>query len=264
MKKYRGIARNEFLSAITYREHFITSFFTQLLFFIVLYFLWRAIYAGSDGTIAGMTMEETYVSISLAVCLLRCLSGGIEWEMHYQMMQGDIIMRMVKPLDYMYQMLWVKIGGMVVNFVTYLVPVFAVILLLFPDVIFVGVNIPVFILCMCISFLVMFTFEFMIGVFTFYTESVWGLSTVKDLIISFFAGVDVPVAFFPDWLKHVADVLPFKSLYNDPLQILLNETMGWQDYGRIIAFQLMWGILFWCLARGMYAVMQKKIIVNGG
>ena len=264
MKKYIGLAKNEFMSNLTYREHFITSFVTELLFFIVLYFLWRAIYAGSGGTIAGMTMEQTYVSVSLATCLMRCLTGGIDWEMHFQMIQGDIVVRMVKPVDYMYQMLWMKIGGMMTNLITYLIPVFTVILLLFPGTIHVGVNIFIFIICMCISFLVMFTFEFIIGIFTFYTESVWGLSTVKDLIVSFFAGVEVPVAFFPDWLKRIASVLPFKSLYNDPLQILMNGSLGWQDYIRVIGFQLLWCGIFLLLARGMYAVMQKKIIVNGG
>ena len=110
----------------------------------------------------------------------------------------------------------------------------------------------------------MFTFEFIIGIFTFYTESVWGLSTIKDLIVSFFAGVQVPVAFFPAWLKVVAGVLPFKSLYNDPMQILMNGSLGWNDYARVLGFQMVWGLLFWMLARVMYAVMQKKIIVNGG
>lgn len=76
MKKYIGLARNEFMANLTYREHFITSFVTEFLFFIVLYFLWSAIYAGSDGTIAGMTLEQTYVSVSLATCLMRSLSGG--------------------------------------------------------------------------------------------------------------------------------------------------------------------------------------------
>lgn len=263
MKRYIGLARNEFMSALTYREHFITSFFTELLFFIVLFFLWKAIYAGRD-TIAGMTMEQTYVSISLATCLFRCLSGGIDWEMHFQMLQGDIIIRMVKPVDYMYQMLFMKIGGMITNLVTYLLPVFVVITILFPGTIHFGANIPIFILCMCISFFVMFTFEFIIGIFTFYTESVWGLSTIKDLIVSFFAGVQVPVAFFPAWLKVVAGVLPFKSLYNDPMQILMNGSLGWNDYTRVLGFQMVWGLLFWMLARVMYAVMQKKIIVNGG
>lgn len=263
MKKYIGLARNEFMSGLTYREHFITSFFSQLLFFIVLYFLWKAIYAGQE-TIASMTLEQTYVSVSLATCLLRCLSGGIDWEMHFQMLQGDIIIKMVKPVDYMYQMLWMKIGGMISSLITYLIPVFVVIILLFPGTIHFGVNIPVFLLCMAISFLVMFTFEFIVGIFTFYTESVWGLSTVKDLIISFFAGVQVPVAFFPEWLKKIADVLPFKSLYNDPMQILMNGSLGWADYARVLGFQIAWGFVFWMLARIMYSVMQKKIIVNGG
>ena len=184
--------------------------------------------------------------------------------MHFQMLQGDIIVRMVKPVNYMYQMLWMKVGGMMTNLVTYLIPVFIVISLLFPGVIHFGFNIPVFVVCMCISFLVMFTFEFIVGIFTFYTESVWGLSMVKDLIVGFFAGVQVPIAFFPAWLKNIASILPFKSLYNDPLQILMNGGLGWPDYLRVIGFQLFWFLVFWMLAKFMYAVMQKKIVVNGG
>lgn len=264
MKRYIGLARNEFMSSLTYREHFITSIISEILFFGVLYFLWKAIYAGNGGEIAGMTLAQTYVNVSLANCLLRCLSGGIDWDMHFQMIQGDIVVKMVKPVDYMYQMLWTKLGGMLTHLVVYLVPVFVLLLILFPGVIQIGPNLLIFALCMCISFVVMFTFEFIIGIFTFYTESVWGLSTVKDLIISFFAGVQVPIAFFPEWLKRVANVLPFKSLYNDPLQILINKTWGMQDYVRVIGFQLFWCAVFWLLARGMYAVMQKKIIVNGG
>ena len=264
MKRYIGLARNEFMSGLTYREHFITSFFTEFLFFFVLYFLWKAIYAGSGDQIAGMTLEQTYVNVSLATCLMRCLSGGIDWDMHFQMLKGDIVIYMVRPVDYMYQMLWNKIGGMITGLITYLLPVFTVLIVLFPGVIHVGINIPVFIVCMCISFFVMFTFEFIVGIFTFYTESVWGLSTIKDLLISFFAGVQVPVAFFPDWLKQVANVLPFKSLYNDPMQILLDGSLGVADYLRVIGFQIFWGVFFWGIAKIMYAIMQKKIIVNGG
>lgn len=70
MKKYIGLARNEFLSELTYREHFLTSFLTETVFFVVLYFLWKAIYAASSGTIANMTFAQTYVSVALTACLV--------------------------------------------------------------------------------------------------------------------------------------------------------------------------------------------------
>lgn len=240
MKKYIGLARNEFLSELTYREHFLTSFLTETVFFVVLYFLWKAIYAASSGTIANMTFAQTYVSVALTACLVRCLSSGIEWEMHFQMIKGDIIIWMVKPVDYMYEMLWMKIGGTFTGLFTYMLPVFLIISLLFPGEIHFGFK------------------------FTFYTESVWGMSTIKSLIVGFFAGAEVPIAFFPDWLKRVTEVLPFQSLYGSPLQILTDGTLGNQDYVRFLAFQLLWGVLFWAAAKRMYRVMQKKMIVNGG
>ena len=251
------------MSNLTYREHFVTSVIMDIVFFFILYFLWKAIYA-EQSQIAGLSFQQTYVMLALSSCLFRTLSSGTEWDMCYSMMSGDIIIRMVKPVDYMMQLLAEKVGMTLTMMMTHTIPVFLIISLLFPGVIHFGWNFLLFLLCMCISFFVMFTFEFIIGVVTFYTESVWGISTIKDILISFFAGVEVPLAFFPEWLGAIANVLPFKSLYNDPIQVLLNTTLNGRDYARIIGFELMWAVLFLVIARGMYEVMKKKIVVNGG
>jgi len=264
LKRYSGIVKNEFMSDLSYREHFITSIITTVIFYVVLYFLWRAIYAGSSGEIQGMSFTQTYVNLALATCLFQCLSNGMEWEMHFEMIKGDIIIKLVRPTDYMLYLISEKLGQSISNIIVYAIPIFGILLFLFPGVIHLGFNLIFFLICMCISFFIMFLFEFLTGILTFYTESVWGLSTIKDLIISFFAGVEVPLAFFPSFIKNVANVLPFKSMYYDPLQILLNASYGVSDYLRILGFQLIWAIGLFALARVMYGVMMNKIVVNGG
>ena len=76
-----------------------------------------------------------------------------------------------------------------------------------------------------VVFGIMFLIEFMVGMVTFVTQSVWGVSTLKEVVIGFFAGTNVPLALFPDKLLAVANVLPFKSMYYDPVRMLTEESM---------------------------------------
>lgn len=265
MKQYRGFAKNEFLTALSYREHFLTSIFTTVVFYVVLYFLWKAIFAGSEtGVIQGMTFAQTYVNLALATCLFRELGSGIEWDMHFNVQSGDIIMQLIKPVDYQGQLYWGVLGNVLTNLVIYIIPTFVIIMLLFPGVIFFGWNVLIFILCCVLTFNMMFFLSFIAGTFAFYAESVWGISWVKDLIVSFFAGVSVPLQFFPDWLKRISDVLPFHSMISDPIRILLSETMEVSEYAKIVGFQFSWMVVLFVISRFLYGKMQKRLVVNGG
>lgn len=265
MKRYRGLAKNEFLTALSYREHFFTSLVTTIGFYVVLYFLWKAIFASSDnGMIQGMTFTQTYVNLALATCLFRELGSGMEWEMYFMVQNGDIIMQMVKPLNYEGMMYWSSLGMILTNMIIYVVPTFLIIGFLFPGVIHLGGNVPVFLLCCIMTFNMMFLLSFIVGTFAFYAESVWGISWVKDLIVSFFAGVTVPLQFFPEWLKNISDVLPFHSMFSDPVRVLLSDSMGFTEYGKILGFQFVWMLVFFAASQFLYSKMQKRLVVNGG
>lgn len=264
MKRYFGLLRNQFMSNLSYREDFITSIIGTFSFYIVLYFLWKAIFISSDGVIKGMTFEQTFVYLVLASSFFRCLSSGVEWEMFFQIIKGDIIIPMVKPLDYQIMMMFQKAGSTIIYLLFFGIPTYIAMILLFPGTISVGVNTIFFLICMGVSFLAMFSMEFLIGTITFYTESVWGISMIKNTIIAFFAGVVMPLQFFPEKLKQIADILPFRSIYQDPLSILMNGNIDFMQILRIIGFQIIWMIIFMAISRFVYKTMLHKLVVNGG
>lgn len=264
MKRYFGILRNQFMSNLSYREDFITSIFGIFSFYIVLYFLWKAIFASGDGVIKGATFEQTYVYLVLASCFFRCLSNGVEWEMYFSMIQGDIIIPMVRPLDYQIIMMFGKAGSSVMDLLFFGLPTYIALIILFPSAITFGVNSLFFLVCIVISFLIMFSIEFLIGTISFYTESVWGISMIKNTVIAFFAGVTIPIQFFPEGLKKVADILPFKSVYQDPLSILINGNVDIMFILRTIGFQVLWMIIFMTISRLVHKTMLHRLVVNGG
>ncbi len=263
-RQYRGIIKNQFISDLSYREHYITFVVVNVVFYFVLFFLWKAIYAGNADTINGLTFEAAFISLALTGSLTRTLSGGMEWDMCFDMMNGNIIIKMVKPTRYVYYVLAEKIGGAITHGLIMCVPLFIILYFVFPGMLHYGIRLIPFIISMIISFFIMFTLEFATGVLTFYTQSVWGLSTIKDLIIGFFAGAEVPLAFFPPVLSRIADVLPFKSMYYGPVQLLMSETVNWADCGMLILRQLCWAGALFLMVQLLYRVMIKKIVVNGG
>lgn len=264
MNKYRGIIKNQVLSELTYREHFITNVFVMIVFYAVLYFLWKAIYAGSGGVLNGLTFGQTYVNMALTTGIVRCFSLGIEWEMCFEMQDGNIIVKLVKPTNYMSFVFSEYVGSSIMNLIAFLIPTFIIIGIIFPGQINIGVNVIAFIACFVMAMCCMFLLEFMIGVCTFYTQSVWGLSTILEIISGFFAGSEVPLAFFPTFLAVIADFLPFKAMYYGPVQILTNFEMGFSDYLKTLGVLFVWLIILFICAKGTFALMKKKIVVNGG
>jgi ABC-2 type transport system permease protein len=71
---------------------------------------------------------------------------------------------------------------------------------------------------MVISFLIAFSFSFVVGLLTFWVEEVWGLQNVKDVSIVLLGGVALPYYFFPITLQKILVFTPYPYLVNWPLR----------------------------------------------
>lgn len=264
MRQYRGIVKNGLAEELSYKEHFLTMGFTFVVYYIVLYFLWKAIYAESNGVINGTSFSSAFVSLILVGSLFQCMNNGIEWNMCFNMINGDIIIKLVRPTDYMLYMLSEKCASALSGMIVFAVPVFVITYFMFPGELYLGWNILLFLCCVVISFCTMFLIEFMVGLLSFCTQSVWGISTIKELIVGFFAGTTVPLTFFPEGLYRLSELLPFKSMYYDPVRILMDRTLGIDGGLKILLFQAIWLVVLFIIARVLFKVMSNRIVVNGG
>jgi ABC-2 type transport system permease protein len=93
------------------------------------------------------------------------------------------------------------------------------------------------------------TFVYMTG---FWTISVRGSSTLVYAITSLFSGLLVPIAFFPPVLKQVAEILPFRGVYDTPA-LLYNGAIDPDRIAGAITHQVVWLVVIlaagWLLAR---------------
>lgn len=260
-----AIAKSSFLQASAYRAFFVFTIVSNLIFTGIIYFLWKAIYASdADGIINGMTFTQTFIYLSLAGTMTSILHSSLDWYMSFHMKSGSIAQFFTRPMDFQGLIYASCAGDILTNMTILLLPSCVLVYIISGGAIKLGWNILFFLIALFLAALLALTFDFIIGLISFYTESVWGISTLKDCVISLLAGGIIPIAFFPDSLRRVVECLPFQAMYNLPLQILINKDYAVSDYLNLLLLQLFWIAVLLIVSRVFYTVARRAVTVNGG
>lgn len=260
-----AIAKSSFLEVAAFRAYFVFTIIGNIFYVFIMYFLWQAIFKNVDGQmINGMNFQDTFVYLALAGGMGSIITVFVEWIMSRDIKSGNVSMYLVKPIDYQLFVLSKGAGDMISNLIIIFIPNFVIVYFISGGYIKMGLNILFFLLAFIMAAFISLTFDFLIGLLSFYTENVWGISAMKDTVVLLLSGAVVPIAFFPEKLKIIAEFLPFQAVYNLPLQVLINKSYGVEDYIKIIALQLFWAVLLFLLSRMFYKHASKAIIINGG
>lgn len=260
-----ALIKMSFIEVTVYRIYFFFTIFENSIFMVIMYFLWKAIFLGSGGdTIAGMTFMQTFVYMAFAGTITSITITYAEWTMSRDMRTGAIAISFVRPLNYRLQIVSRCLGDIISNFIIIFIPSFIVVQLLSGGAVKIGINILFFLIAFFMAAVISLLFDFLIGLISFYTESVWGISTMKDVMVRFLAGAVVPIAFFPEAAQKVLFFLPFQAVYNLPIQILTNNSYSYADCSRAIALQILWLLVLLVVTDLAYRRASRCVTVNGG
>ena len=112
--------------------------------------------------------------------------------------------------------------------------------------------------------LINFYINFFVATICMYTQSIWGINIMKEVIVGLLSGASVPLAFFPETLREIVMYLPFQAICNSPLQILLHNEYPVSEVLVILGIQLFWVIFLMIFTDLFFRVSVRKITVNGG
>jgi ABC-2 type transport system permease protein len=98
----------------------------------------------------------------------------------------------------------------------------------------------------------------------FYSESVWGLSITKEILVTVFSGALIPLQFFPDAIRNILLWLPFQAIYHTPIMMLTKADQGWDIFLPMLLVQLLWAITLFLLTRLFYNQAIKVLRIAGG
>ena len=263
MRTYLPVARATYMIGIVYRFGFLFTILGNIVYLGVAYYLWKSIYRYSD-TIRGLTFNETFLYVGLGSAIFILLKTYADWIIHYEIREGSIATYLTKPMDFQIYALFANLGSLLMNLTAISIPTALVMAFVFKVKVSLGIGLLLFPVSLLLAFLISFSIDYFIGLIGFYSESIWGFSTTKEIIVTVFSGALIPLQFFPDVIQKVLYWLPFQSIYHTPLMMITRPDQGLNVFMPMLLIQLFWAIVMFLLARLFYYQAIKVLRVAGG
>lgn len=261
MKRYLTLTRAGVIEALQFRLSMLIMVVGNLLYLIVVYFLWKSIYASAGTDIVnGMTFTDTLIYLVLATALFNFMEMYTVWEIGRNIQSGKIVLDLLKPMDFRRYLFWSFSGTFVTQFFFTFLPTFIVVCMVTKGAIPLGINLLYFAVSVIMAVMINYSVDFIVGTICLYTESIWGINIMKQVVVLLLSGATVPIAFFPEPLKTVVYYLPFQSIYNAPLTLLLNS----ENVFKTLGIQLFWCVFMTVISKLFWQVSLRQITVNGG
>lgn len=265
LKKYLTLTKAGVLEALQFRLSAFVIVLGNILYIIITYFLWKAIYASSPTDVVnGMTFSDTLIYLVLASALYGFMELYVVWDMGRAIQSGKIVLDILKPIKYRTYQFWSLSGSFIVNFALTFLPTFIIIAFVTGGAIPLGINLLYFVLSVVMAVIINYSIDFFTGTICLYTESIWGINIMKQVIVLLLSGAAIPVAFFPEPLKTVTYYLPFQSIYNAPLTLLLDGSPSAETVLTTLGMQLFWCVAMTVISSLFWKISLRQITVNGG
>ena len=263
MKLYWSFARAVFANAAVFRFEFWMRFLSLGLLMYSLNRVWTILFTQRPGAF-GVTLEQMVSYGILGVLMETLLDVGPEWYMAQQMRSGAIDTDLMKPIDFHGYMLAMSSGEVLFNLGVLAIPG------LVAAYFFLGLQLPanlgtglLFVLSVVLGFLVLFHCAFLLGSLSTVTLDIRSIAWAYYSLMGFFAGQFVPLWLFPEFLRRLAEVLPFQSIFYIPMSIYVGTLEGAGAW-RAIGLQLAWAVLLVVVSRWAWTRMHRRLVVQGG
>jgi ABC-2 type transport system permease protein len=208
---------------------------------LVMLALWNAV--AQDNASLEMTSQD--ISQYFAVTLLvRQLTGcWIIWQLNLDIRNGTLSAQLLRPVNpLVVNAIWM-LAALPLR-VAYLTPVLLILSIWMPDVLFLPQidNLLLFIFSVGFAWTLNFLIQAIFGVLAFWldrTESLFGIWLGIWLV---FSGYTIPLQLFPDSVKTLLRLLPFRSQLGTPIEILTNQLLP-SEILSAIGLQMVWVVI---------------------
>ncbi|SET22121.1 ABC transporter permease [[Clostridium] polysaccharolyticum] len=264
MKKYFTLSKVAFMATLVNRFHLFAMFITNIAYIIITYFLWKAIYASNQGVNSVMEFESTFVYLALSSCIYYVFQSWVEYDLSGAMINGNVAVDLTKPYDLQRYWFYRILGFAICKLLMIGVPSVVVIICMVKGKFLVGPQLLIGCFSLIMSYVISLNMDYIAGLVSFYTQSVWGVCLVKETLVLLLSGMSVPIAFFPKAIGEVVKMLPFSSMFNTPMTIMLSKSMPAGEIGKFLGIQFFWACGIYFLAKLFYRHCLNHTIINGG
>jgi len=268
LKIYLPFTKSIIQIMMTYRLNFFVSVFGSILKTFVIYYLWKAVFTNSTSHVLnGFTASDMLIYIFMSSITAGTVSNNTDQVIGEEVKDGSIAMNLIKPINYHLRLLFESFGELIYGTLCVSLPLWLALIAyrffnigeLPPSFSTIGA----YILSLIFGFSIMFLFNFIFGLLSFYVTNLWGIRQLKHVIINLISGQMIPLVFFPIWLQNGLAFLPFSSINYIPVMIYLNKING-TALIRAFVIQVFWVIFLLVFSIWLWKKATKRLTILGG
>ncbi len=262
MDRYLQFAVIRFKSKTAYRFDYFLGILNSLLSFVVYYSIYKALY-GDAQSIDGVSFSMVTTSFLISLGLSSAFHKN-EMFLQDKIKQGTIANELLKPVNFKLRMLFEDAGEGAFNVVFNFLPT-ALIAAFFASISAPSgaVNMLLCIASVILGYIVLWQISFIVQCLSFRLFSVWGLVTIKNVVINILAGAYIPMWFMPEKIRSILRFTPFESIYFMPVQLYLGQLGQWEILFGFLR-QIAWIGGLYIIGELCWRSGIKRLVIQGG
>ena len=265
MDKYVGLLWVKLRASVQYRFAFVTGILSALLQIAIQYAIWTQVFHNRI-TIGGFERSDmfTYLFMSQGLLMVFAFRNAPERMISQKIRQGDIALELIHPVHFTMARFFENLGDSVVNICLAFGLVLACALCSEDFILTERIGTAgIFVISICLSYLIMFFLSVMTGYLTFFTMNFWGIYNAKKAVVEFLSGALIPIALFPEPMQRIFGWMPFQNIVYTPVMIFL-EKYSAQECMLQILIQVLWVVGLAIANECIYKIAVRRVSVNGG
>ncbi|HFE9850503.1 ABC transporter permease [Enterococcus sp. DIV1420a] len=239
---------------LIYKEFLFFSALKNILNLTVQYYLWTQVIK-VNSSIGSINDLMLYFTITQSMSILFPRVG---MEMSSDMISGDIVHKLVKPISIVKQYFFESLGSTIAKLISIFV-INLLLIILFSENVNTVKSIYLVILFV-LGYILNFTIEIFFGALSFFTQSLWGIESLKNGLLLILSGGVFPIALYPEWLKPILNYLPFSYSYGK----IAEAYMGNVGIIDVLVPQIIFIFVIYIIYRVVSSLGLKRIAINGG
>lgn len=226
------------------KKIYIMNFFNDIIHlpirFLILTLVWSAIFGALHITeMHGMSkwdMVYYYFLITLIGRFARYYKQ-LPYTIWTEITKGEMSKYLCRPMNYLSYQFWYGIGSNYYDVILNTILILPIWLMRYHVDTVSLLYLPLFFVTAILSVLITYFVYTLLGLLTFWTESIFGYRDFILHIGAFFSGSIIPLNFLPDSLCNISYFLPFRYMLHDPVTVLMGN-LPMHDAGMVMARQV--------------------------
>jgi ABC-2 type transport system permease protein len=224
LKKYIALARAAWSLTVEYRAQIVIWMMYSVLMVIML-IVWLSI--SRNGEVNGFSSTDFVTYFMVGWVVRNMTAVWASWELDFAIREGRLSPMLLRPIHPIHNEIagnWVEKSLRLII----VIPIASVVLAITPGVnlALTPLNILAFLVSVIGAWLILFMFDYLIGMLAFWTTQTSAFIIGFDGIRIVLSGIIAPLAMFPPAIQAILIWTPFPYMLNFSVSILMGRVQG--------------------------------------